>query len=200
MNHKELIEFVTNNMSMKHIYQPFIIKTLVECGGSATVRQLAQAVLSNDEGQIDYYKRKVKRPAVDTLQKHGIVERDGELVSLNLKKMSLKEQSELLMLCEKKLYEFIQNNDDIWDSRFATAPISRKVHFEVMKRANKRCALCGVKDGDEEYEDRLPLHIDHIVPRSKDGSNEIDNLQVLCRACNLGKSNRDDTDFREGTK
>jgi len=43
---------------------------------------------------------------------------------------------------------------------------------------------------------RRRLHVDHIVPRSKGGSDDLGNLQVLCRACNLGKSNRDDTDFR----
>jgi hypothetical protein len=79
-------------------------------------------------------------------------------------------------------------------------PRNLGIRYEVLKRANKRCELCGVQEGDEGYEDRLPLHIDHIEPRSKGGSNEIDNLQVLCRACNLGKSNRDNTDFREGTK
>jgi len=196
MKHEELVEFITNKMSMQHIYQPLLIKTLVECGGSATVRQIAQAVLSNDESQLHYYEQRIKQMPVEVLRNHGVLERDGELVSLNLKKMSLKEKSELLMLCEQKMREFVQDNDDIWDSRFATAPVSTGVRYEVLKRANKRCELCGVQEGDEGYEDRLPLHIDHIEPRSKGGSNEIDNLQVLCRACNLGKSNRDDTDFR----
>ena len=196
MKHEELVEFITNKMSMQHIYQPLLIKTLVECGGSATVRQIAQAVLSNDESQLHYYEQRIKQMPVEVLKKHGVLARDGELVSLNLKKSSLKEKSELLMLCEQKMREFVQDNDDIWDSRFATAPVSTGVRYEVLKRANKRCELCGVQEGDEGYEDRLPLHIDHIEPRSKGGSNEIDNLQVLCRACNLGKSNRDDTDFR----
>jgi predicted restriction endonuclease len=195
MKHEELVEFITNKMSMQHIYQPLLIKTLVECGGSATVRQIAQAVLSNDESQLHYYEQRIKQMPVEVLKNHGVLERDGELVSLNLKKMSLKEKSELLMLCEQKMRGFVQDNDDIWESRITTKEVG-ELRYEVLKRANKRCALCGVKDGDEEYEDRLPLHIDHIVPRSKGGSNEIEILQVLCRACNLGKSNRDDTDFR----
>ena len=43
-----------------------------------------------------------------------------------------------------------------------------------------------------------PLQVDHIKPRSKFPhlALEISNLQVLCRDCNLGKGNRDATDWR----
>ena len=32
------------------------------------------------------------------------------------------------------------------------------------------------------------MHVDHIVPRSKGGSDDDWNLQALCRSCNLHKS------------
>lgn len=43
-----------------------------------------------------------------------------------------------------------------------------------------------------------PLHIDHIKPRSlyPELGLSIENLQVLCADCNIGKSNLDETDFR----
>jgi 5-methylcytosine-specific restriction endonuclease McrA len=38
----------------------------------------------------------------------------------------------------------------------------------------------------------VTLHIDHIVPVSKGGASEMDNLQTLCFDCNEGKKNQDD--------
>ena len=32
------------------------------------------------------------------------------------------------------------------------------------------------------------MHVDHILPRSKGGSDDDFNLQTLCRSCNLHKS------------
>ena len=39
------------------------------------------------------------------------------------------------------------------------------------------------------------MTIDHIVPQSKGGTDHIDNLQLLCGACNSLKGNRDQTRF-----
>jgi len=33
----------------------------------------------------------------------------------------------------------------------------------------------------------VPFHIDHIIPLSKGGENTKENLQVICRTCNLKK-------------
>jgi 5-methylcytosine-specific restriction endonuclease McrA len=63
--------------------------------------------------------------------------------------------------------------------------IKPRLRFEILKRDDYRCQMCGVtaKDG-------ATLEIDHIHPVSKGGTNEPDNLQVLCRDCNAGKSDQ----------
>ena len=62
--------------------------------------------------------------------------------------------------------------------------IPRGLRHEVFKRDNYTCQECGATK-----EDGAKLHIDHIIPVSKGGSDELDNLQTLCDKCNLNKSN-----------
>jgi hypothetical protein len=54
----------------------------------------------------------------------------------------------------------------------------------VIRRDGYVCALCGGKVAPDE------LDIDHVVPRSKGGSDEPENLQVAHRLCNQRKGNR----------
>ena len=65
--------------------------------------------------------------------------------------------------------------------------ISGKTRLDVFERDDYRCQMCG-----RTVDDGIKLHIDHIVPFSKGGSNEMDNLQVLCHECNLAKHDRMD--------
>ena len=63
-------------------------------------------------------------------------------------------------------------------------PIESRLRHEVFKRDKYRCVECGKTNKETS------LHADHIVPVSQGGTDELDNLQTLCQACNLAKSNK----------
>ncbi len=62
-------------------------------------------------------------------------------------------------------------------------PINKKLRFEVFKRDGFKCAYCG------KSPPAVTLEVDHIEPKSKGGSDCIENLITACFDCNRGKSN-----------
>lgn len=56
--------------------------------------------------------------------------------------------------------------------------ISKKKLIAVMQNSNSACVACGFTQD---------LHVDHIVPLSRGGTNDLENLQMLCSRCNLSK-------------
>lgn len=48
---------------------------------------------------------------------------------------------------------------------------------EVLLRDNYQCQMCGVVVHGKR------AHVDHIVPKSKGGSDEVSNLRTLCVSC-----------------
>jgi 5-methylcytosine-specific restriction endonuclease McrA len=57
----------------------------------------------------------------------------------------------------------------------------------VLLKWNHRCAYCDA--------DHVPLELDHVHPRSRNGSNRISNLTLACKPCNQRKSNQDVREF-----
>ena len=68
-------------------------------------------------------------------------------------------------------------------------PLTKAIRFEVFKRDRFTCQYCGRKAPE------VVLEVDHIVPVSKGGGNELMNLVTSCFDCNRGKGKKklDDT-------
>lgn len=64
----------------------------------------------------------------------------------------------------------------------ARSPLPKAVRLFVHERDQYLCAYCGTGEG--------PFDIDHIHPVSKGGTDDLDNLCLACRSCNLAKSNK----------
>lgn len=124
----------------------------------------------------------------------------GEGIPVNLDKML------------EKFQEWYLNNEDIEDLENSqeisidtdTEELPRLdsytfvragLWWTVLARDNWTCCSCG----RSSREDGITLEVDHIVPRSKGGTDDVENLQTLCKKCNIGKSNKDSTDLRKST-
>jgi hypothetical protein len=66
----------------------------------------------------------------------------------------------------------------------ASRAIPQHIISQVFQMYNGRCAECGA------FGKGVDLQIDHRIPFSKGGSNDIGNLQLLCGVCNKKKGAR----------
>ena len=108
MTFTELCDFVTNRMRMSHIYQPLLIRCLVDAGGSATIRQLAQDFAVNDESEIHRYEKTIRAKPLRVLTKHSVVNRSDDLVSLSAGRLTVKQRVEVRRLCEERIASFMK--------------------------------------------------------------------------------------------
>lgn len=80
------------------------------------------------------------------------------------------------------------------DNDFYSSREWKSMRVRVLEKYQCVCMMCGRSPKTHG----VAVHVDHIKPRSKypELSLDFENLQVLCEECNVGKSNKYETDYR----
>ncbi|MDC1240817.1 HIT domain-containing protein [Litorivicinus sp.] len=180
---------------MSHVYQPVMLKSLLENRGRATKTRIAKALLEQDRSQLEYYETITSNMVGRVLTKNrGITEKNGDEYHLiGFEELSKEEISELASICESKIDDYLEKRGDApWVHRKKSSGIiSGSVRHKVLVQAKYRCLACGISA------EQKALEVDHILPRNHGGSDELHNLQALCYSCNSAKRDQDDTDLRK---
>jgi len=94
----------------------------------------------------------------------------------------------------KKLNKAKKKKNDAGNKSFYKSEQWYQLRYQVLRKYEAKCMCCG----RSPKEHGIVIHVDHIKPRSKYPKLELvfDNMQLLCAACNYGKSNIDNTDWR----
>ena len=81
-------------------------------------------------------------------------------------------------------------NPEISDVQYQQGELQGyEVREYLLEKWNRSCAYCEAQ--------QVPLEVEHIVPKSKGGSNRLSNLCLACHACNTKKGNQSIEAFLE---
>lgn len=150
-----------------------------------------------------YSKKTANVIASENLTKKGI----KEYIKFLKDKLSKEIKDSNLIPINKELFDsLIENFTDVKEFRdwvsyvvqkesiiegFNFGKIKRKpldsiTRYSVLERAGFKCQACGSKPSANND---VTLEIDHITPISLGGKEIASNFQVLCKLCNISKSN-----------
>lgn len=108
-------------------------------------------------------------------EKKYIEEREKEQIKQRIIDRQRKRQIEKVMTQE------LINEGTLFPEANKRPPIPKEVVDTVWNRDAGKCVYCGSTEN---------IHLDHIIPFSKGGATNVENLQLLCQKCNLEKSNK----------
>lgn len=98
-----------------------------------------------------------------------------------------------LVLTPNKINEIIENVENIYKkekaSGYQRVKLTKQIRESILARDNWTCQRCC---NSVYNEPNLLLEVDHIIPISKGGKTEPNNLQTLCWRCNRSKSDNID--------
>ncbi len=109
---------------------------------------------------------------------------DEERIEKEKIKRKMLEKEQKRRLHKEVLNELIESGEvfnEFTNNEGNRESIPQDVMYKVWNRDGGRCARCGSKEN---------LEFDHIIPFSKGGATTYRNIQLLCKKCNIDKSNK----------
>lgn len=76
------------------------------------------------------------------------------------------------------------------------SPVTREEGKKILERDGFVCRYCGL-DGRASFENALVMRVDFVVPRTKKGKKDPNNLVACCTPCNTIKGTRVYANFDE---
>lgn len=102
---------------------------------------------------------------------------------------------------------YILNEEPVkadWRAKYPDNPMQAKLAYITAKKVYKRtrlaeaqswrCCWCGCATVPEPNK-RNSVTVEHILPRSMGGSNDMDNLAAACARCNQKRGTKDIAEF-----
>lgn len=108
----------------------------------------------------------------------------NEFINKSIRNKILLHNIENTLLIKKELFknETIETKQDLMNERRKQFGEKRPmIYLALIQRDGHKCRICSTKQN---------ISIDHKIPLSKGGSDELENLQLLCRSCNSRKGDR----------
>lgn len=104
-------------------------------------------------------------------------ERAKDRANQNYRRMKARHPGYIRQTNESRLYRMIN----------AGGPIDKELALELYNEQEGRCAYCGISVYHSIDRD---VHVEHILPISRGGTNDRDNLVITCGHCNWSKGNK----------
>jgi hypothetical protein len=82
----------------------------------------------------------------------------------------------------------IQNGSQLYGTQYQQGTLQGyNVREYLLEKFQRACVYCGITN--------VPLEVEHIIPKSRGGTNQISNLTLACNSCNTCKGTRTASEF-----